>query len=334
MAQRKRRARTSTPSRWYQKAGTWYYDVPVDLREQWDGRRWFRLGRTLNEAYETWFRRGGGGGDLRTVGDLFDRYLGEVVPALAAPTQRQYTDAIGLLRVAFGHMAARSIRPIHAYQYLDRRPRVAGNREIAVFSSVLSRAVRWGAIEMNPLKGQVRRNQERPRDRYITDDELAHFQTFCNPMLRRYLRLKLLTGLRQGQLLDLQWRYWRSETLTVPGTKGGRDVQYSGQELTDLMDELLLEGGIHYVFEPRQELGVRYTGDGFRSIWNRAMRKYAADGGERFTEHDVRAKVASDSESGDAAQARLGHRSRQITERVYQRGPVQVAVLTSAPEKG
>lgn len=44
---------------------------------------------------------------------------------------------------------------------------------------------------------------------------------------------------------------------------------------------------------------------------------------DRFTEHDLRAKVASDIESEHARQL-LGHDNRGITERVYRRKVVYV----------
>lgn len=41
---------------------------------------------------------------------------------------------------------------------------------------------------------------------------------------------------------------------------------------------------------------------------------------ERFTEHDLRAKVASDAD-GEHARKLLGHATNQITEKVYRRKP-------------
>ena len=73
---------------------------------------------------------------------------------------------------------------------------------------------------------------------------------------------------------------------------------------------------------------AQHRADGFRAIWQRAMRKHVESGWERFTEHDLRAKVASDSESLDLAQARMGHQTPNTTSRVYRRGPLEVAVLS------
>ncbi len=63
------------------------------------------------------------------------------------------------------------------------------------------------------------------------------------------------------------------------------------------------------------------------------MEKFIEDGGSRFTDHDLRAKVASDSESLSAAQSRLGHQSAQLTNRVYRRKPAQVSVLERPPKQ-
>jgi len=58
----------------------------------------------------------------------------------------------------------------------------------------------------------------------------------------------------------------------------------------------------------------------FDSIWLRFMDKALKDTGlkERFTEHDLRAKVASDNNL-ERAQELLGHSSPVMTNRVYRR---------------
>jgi integrase len=74
--------------------------------------------------------------------------------------------------------------------------------------------------------------------------------------------------------------------------------------------------------------GQRYTGDGFRSTWQRLMSKALADRviEERFTFNDIRAKHASDSQPDEATE-RLGHDDPRTTRRIYRRGPRQVHPL-------
>lgn len=61
--------------------------------------------------------------------------------------------------------------------------------------------------------------------------------------------------------------------------------------------------------------GQPYTASGFDSIWQRAMKKALGAGviKERFTEHDIRAKTATDDPL--SAQQRLGHKNRSMTDR-------------------
>ena len=62
------------------------------------------------------------------------------------------------------------------------------------------------------------------------------------------------------------------------------------------------------------------TASGFDSIWRRFINKALTKTKlkERFNEHDLRAKVASDIESEHARQL-LGHSNIGITERIYRR---------------
>jgi hypothetical protein len=55
---------------------------------------------------------------------------------------------------------------------------------------------------------------------------------------------------------------------------------------------------------------------------------YKAAGGDPFPENDLRAKVASDSDSLAEASGRLGHQDQKTTQRHYRRKPSEVTVLT------
>ena len=67
----------------------------------------------------------------------------------------------------------------------------------------------------------------------------------------------------------------------------------------------------------------------FDSLWQRFMDKVMAETKvvERFQERDLRAKVASDSDSLIEASERLGHADTAITQRVYRRKPVRIQPL-------
>jgi integrase len=68
---------------------------------------------------------------------------------------------------------------------------------------------------------------------------------------------------------------------------------------------------------------------GWDSMWQRFMTRLLAETKitHRFTQHDLRAKCASDAESLERARQLLGHTDAQITERVYRRKPEIVRPL-------
>ena len=47
------------PARWQFTHGAYYYFVPRGLEAMWDGKKRFRLGSALHEAYKVWADRVG-----------------------------------------------------------------------------------------------------------------------------------------------------------------------------------------------------------------------------------------------------------------------------------
>ncbi len=83
--------------------------------------------------------------------------------------------------------------------------------------------------------------------------------------------------------------------------------------------------------------GRHYSVSGFNSIWYRYMQKAVNDPEnplkEPFQFRDLRAKSASD-DTAEAATARLGYTSSQITERIYRRRARRVKPLRQLPKYG
>jgi integrase len=61
-------------------------------------------------------------------------------------------------------------------------------------------------------------------------------------------------------------------------------------------------------------------------MWQRFMERVLKETKvtERFTEHDLRAKCASDAETLEHARALLAHADSQLTQRVYRHRPERV----------
>lgn len=68
------------------------------------------------------------------------------------------------------------------------------------------------------------------------------------------------------------------------------------------------------------------TAKRFNDMWQNFMNRVLKDTRvtERFTEHDLRAKVGSDAESLERARQLLAHADSRMTERVYRRKPERI----------
>lgn len=331
------------PSRWRYYHGAYYFQVPSGLESKWDGKKQFRLGTTAPEAYRTWATRVEKQSEAKTIGDLLDRYSLEIVPTKAPRTQQLNQSAIAKLRAVFGCMPIDDLKPIHAFQYLDKRgqkAKTAANREMEVLSHAYTKAIEWGLTEQHPIKGKVRKLSTPPRNRYVEDWEMIEALKVANPVIRVYVHLKLLTGLRRADLLALRQTDIKEDGIHVQprktaGTTGRRLIIEWTPALRQAVDEALVERPkdiAPQVFCTRRGhsyLAPDGTATAWDSMWQRFMKKVLKETKVklRFTEHDLRAKCASDAETLEHAQRLLAHAHSATTQRIYRRRPDRVKPL-------
>lgn len=350
MPPRKRnKENTGLPCRWRYFHGAYYYRVPSGMEHQWDGKTVFRLGKTLPDAYRTWAERLETVGNVRTIADLLDRYALEVAPTKAPKTQIDNAAQVKRISAVFGHMPITAIRPQHFYQYLDKRTaKVSGRRELALLSHAFTKAVEWGLIDRHPTIGQLRMQGEKARTRYIEDWEIT--EVMALPPFRKrgsvraiqaYIRLKLLTGVSQGDLLRLRpavdftddgIHVQRQKTAKKTGQRTIYEWTPELREAVRIAQEARPVDIAPYLFCTKH--GKCYaktngTTDSWKTMWQRFMKRVLAETKvtERFTEHDLRAKAGSDAESLEHARQLLAHADARTTKRVYRRKPERVKPL-------
>lgn len=348
MPRKRNKENAGLPARWKAEHGAYYYQVPGGLEDQWDGKKKFRLGATLPEAYAEWARRLGAVNGAKTIGALLDRYAMEVVPTKSARTQVENNRAIRNLRAVFGGVALTYLRPQHVYQYVDgrREKKVAAHRAVDVLSHAFTKAVEWGYIDRHPFKGEVRLEGEKPRDRYIEDWEVIEVLALPSKrakgsvlMLQAYIRLKLLTGMRRGDLLRLRVAELENDDgihvlpNKTAGSSGKRQIYEWSPELREAVRVAKSVRPVDispWLFCTRKGEGYineeKGTASGWDSVWQRFMVRVMTETNlkERFTEHDLRAKCASDAETLEHARALLAHADTALTDRVYRRRPERV----------
>lgn len=350
----RKRVNKGLPARWRFTHNAYYYQVPSGLEHLWDNKQLFRLGSKLNEAYKVWADKVGQTEGIKTIGQLLDRYALEVIPAKAAASQSSNQQQLKVLRRVFADSSLTDLVPRTVYQYVDKRStkrkdpdtgritggRVAALREIELLSHAFTKAVEWGYIDRHPFKDQVRFEGEKPRDRYVEDWEIIEALSLPSRrrrgsvlMIQAYLRLKLLTGLSQGDLLRLQENQLLEDGIhnqrhKTKAKTGKKTIYVWTPELREAVAMAKAARPVHispFLFcNKRGEGYVNETtgqSSGWKSMWQRFMERVISETKvkEHFTEHDLRAKVASDATSLEHARALLAHADSRTTEKFYRR---------------
>lgn len=326
---RRRRFDKHLPRRVYCRRGAYYFDNPTT-------HKWEPLGRDLAAALAAYGQKIGGRWSGRTLGDVIDRYRTEVLPLKRSEhTRSDQAAQLTRLKLVFGDVMPDGVTTQHCYRYVDgRRDRkgrpvpVMALHEIKLLGHIFAKAIRWGVATTNPVRA-MEKEPKGKRSRYVSDEEFAAVYGRASQRMQIAMDLALLTGLRRGDLLALEWSQVREDGIVVNTSKTGAGLRF---EQTPELEAVLvrakrLKPQIPRRYVLRTRTGQGYSVEGFSAIWQRLMAKHVAAGGERFTFHDLRRKNASDSDSVRDAQERLGHADEATTRRFYVAKPVRVRPL-------
>ena len=171
-------------------------------------------------------------GSKKTFKDMMDRFMKEHAPKVSANMQDSYTSSLKHLIPFFGDLNLLSIsrKKISKYKVLrlDEGARPSSlNRELAMVSKAFTLALEdWEWISGNdkPFSKMPYERENNERDRWLADDEEKRLLENCSEWLREILIFALNTGLRQGELLSLEWNRVNlfRETILIQKTKNGK----------------------------------------------------------------------------------------------------------------
>ena len=307
----------------------------------WDGKKEFRLGKTEHEAYQVYALRISTDRTIRTIGDLLDRYLQEVVPMKRFKSQESNIGSIKNLMPVFGSMPLSSIKASHAIKYVDLRSKSSphgARRDFEVLRHSFTKAIEWGLIDLNPLLG-IRLPKPKSKKRYVEDWEIIEVLKVAPPWLKIYIKLKLMTGIRRGDLLRLKLTDITVEGIYVLPFKtsdsSGKSILFT---MTPALKKTIQQAisirtktDSEYLFPNRK--GEPYakengTANGFDSLWQRFIARALEQTKltKKFSEHDLRAKCASDAPRNRAMEL-MGHTNFQTTQEHYIRTPEKIEPL-------
>ena len=122
---------------------------------------------------------------------------------------------------------------------------VAADRSMPVLSVIMREAERMGLRpgDSNPCRG-IRRYRRKGRERFLSDDEIRRLSGRLSahadrqPIEVAAVRLLLLTGCRNSEILTLQWSDYRDGRLFLRDSKTGPRTVWLSRTARKILDEL------------------------------------------------------------------------------------------------
>jgi integrase len=213
---------------------------------------------------------------------------------------------------AWGSRKVRDITRRDVVLLLDKvreRAPITANRLHGRLTRFFNFACERGVIDTSPC-ACIRKTEERPRERVLTDSEIARVWTGLEDTGIRAgtalaLRLVLVTGQRSGEVAGMAWSEIEGNAWTIPARRA-KNRREHGVPLTDLALELLEQardqtGASVYVFPSpradgnRRPITVRSLSRALDRKLGEQQKcrivKAAGMGLSKFTPHDLRRTV-------------------------------------------
>jgi integrase len=199
---------------------------------------------------------------------------------------------------------------------------------------MFNRAVDWELLDQSPMKGIKFLPENNARLRYLSLEECQHLIDSCKaPHLRAIVTVALHTGMRSGEIRNLQWRDLDFDIgfLIVRDSKNGetRHVPMDSTVVALLRDWPHTEGS-DFVFSNAAGSRIGWLQHGFRKALGRA-------GLSDLHFHDLRHTFASQwmMAGGDLYVLRsiLSHKSVAMTQRYAHLSPAYKRAMVDRMEQ-
>lgn len=298
------------------------------------------LGKDINVARLKWadLEAKSVPADMKLLCHIFDRYRDTIIPRKSPRSQSDNLKELKFLRAVFDTAPIDAITPAMIAGYRDaRKGKIRANRELALFSHVFNTAREWGLTERpNPCLG-VRKNKEKPRDYYATDQVWNAVYAKATQDLKDAMDMAYLTGQRPADVRLMRRDDVQGNFLFVTQQKTSKRLRIQLEtdgvrnQLGQLVDRLTSTEGTHsspYFFVSKR--GLRMSSRTLNARWDDARSaaitaameiddKGLAGKLAEFQFRDIRPKAASEIDDIGDASTLLGHSKQEMTERVYRR---------------
>ena len=168
-------------------------------------------------------------GCRKNLKDMMDKFMKEHAPRVSCSMQKSYSSCLTHLVPFFGdsNLMSISAKMISQYKVLRTNDGAAPatiNRELSMLSKAFNVAINeWEWLKDNPVSRIPKYKENNKRDRWLTENEEEIFLQYCPEWLREIVVFALNTGLRQDELLSLQWSRvsFVRKTVLIQKTKNG-----------------------------------------------------------------------------------------------------------------
>ncbi len=162
--------------------------------------------------------------------EMMEKFMKEHAPKMSNNMQMSYSTSLKHLIPYFGTSNLLSISPKRISRYKIVRKEEGAkpasiNRELAMLSKAFNLAVKeWEWLKDNPVSRVQREKENNERDRWLTVDKEEMLLANSPGWLKEIIIFALNTGLRQNELLSLEWTRVDLERRTVllEKTKNGK----------------------------------------------------------------------------------------------------------------
>jgi integrase len=260
----------------------------------------------------------------RTFGEMMERYLAERSILKAPKSRVRDGSALKHLLPVFGEKLLVEVTPKSLAAYRTQR-RAEGsatatiNKELQLVRHAFNLAMReWEWCRQNPMHKVALEAAHNQVDRWLTTDEENSLLNTSPVWLREIITFALNTGMRQGEILALQWQdidFYRGTLVVMKSKNHERRTIPLNNIVFELLSEKRVAGytdGSVFVTGRGNPLKVRYLVRTFTKARDRA-------GLTDFRFHDLRHTFASRLVQRGIdlykVQRLLGHKTGVMTQR-------------------
>ena len=236
----------------------------------------------------------------KTVRELLERYLRDHSAPNKAPTTHRcdQSRAQHLIR-AFGDLTLKEIRPslVAAHKSKRRAEGAAAktiNNELALLSHAFQFAVKeWEWVAENPVQRVSKDKVQNLIERWLTSEEEQRLLAASPGWLQEIIVFAVNTGLRQSEILNLQWcnvDLFRRTITLLKQKNGGRDTLPVNAKALDVLKARAKVRSLKTDYVFYNGAGNRMDARDLLRVFYPAMKKADVN---RFRFHDLRHTFAT-----------------------------------------